>query len=143
MKLVFAVFVSAVLLAAAEPQEKKTAAPAKLIKPLEVPPGAVEREPGRFYYTDAQGKKWIYSKTPFGTAKLEDKPADPDAPKPIDPLANVKITEEGDTVKFERPGPFGVYKWQKKLTDLDDKEKAALTKFHESSPKQKPESKQE
>src|SRR4030088_3078536 len=135
MKFVFAVFVSAMLLAATEPQAKKQtpAAPAKLIKPLEIPPGAVEREPGRFYYTDQQGKKWIYSKTPFGIARLEDKPADADAPKPIDPRPNAKIPEEGDFVKFERPGPFGMYKWQKKRADLDDKEKAALTKDRDSS----------
>jgi len=159
MRLLFALSVFAILLAATEPQAKKTAtpapapAPAKPVKPVEIPPEAVEREPGRFYYTDAQGKKWIYSKTPFGIARMEDKPVDADAPKPLDPLANVKITEEGDTVKFERPSPFGVYKWQKKLTDLDEQEKAALTRSRESSPKQKspqeskheskPESKQE
>jgi hypothetical protein len=28
-------------------------------------------------------------------------------------------------VKFERPGPFGTYKWEKKKTDLDAGEKAA------------------
>ena len=37
-----------------------------------------------------------------------------------------KATEDGDTVRFERPGPFGVYKWQKKKSDLDETEKAAL-----------------
>src|SRR6266480_2157578 len=111
MRLLFALFVSAILLAAAEPQTKKTTAPApaKPIKPIEIPPGAVEREPGRFYYTDQQGKKWTYSKTPFGIARWEDKPADADAAKPLDPMANVKIIEQGDTVKFERPGPFGIY----------------------------------
>src|SRR5947209_16937394 len=109
MRLVLAVFSSVLLLSAADPQTKKQA-PAQAIKRLEIPAGAVEKEPGRFYYTDAQGKKWIYSTTPFGVARLEDKPADPAAPKPVDPLANAKATVEGDTVKFERPGPFGVYK---------------------------------
>jgi hypothetical protein len=124
------------MLAATEPQEKKQPAPAKVIKPLEIPAGAVEREPGRFYYTDPAGKKWIYSKTPFGIARAEDKPADPEAPKPADPMDYVKVTEEGDTVKFERPGPFGVYKWQKKKADLDEKEKIALQKAQENAAKQ-------
>ena len=29
-------------------------------------------------------------------------------------------------VRFERLGPFGVWKWEKKKSDLDDDEKAAL-----------------
>src|SRR5947207_9171062 len=135
MRLLITVFISTVLLSAGEPQTRKQTpgtgsqpAPAKAAKPIEIPPGAVEREPGHFYYTDQQGKKWIYSKTPFGIARWEDKPADADAPKALDPMANVKVIEEGDVVKFERPGPFGTYKWQKKKSDLDEQEKAALTK---------------
>jgi len=148
MRLVFTVFISTMLLTAGEPQAKKpapAAAATKPIKPLEIPPGAVEREPGRFFYTDQQGKKWVYSRTPFGIARWEDKPVDADAPKALDPMANVKVVEEGDLVKFERPGPFGSYKWQKKKADLDEPEKAALTKSRDTSPKQKtpPESKQE
>src|SRR5437016_4852833 len=112
MRFLITAFISTMLLAAAsEPQAKKQPpgsgaqpAPAKAAKPIEIPPGAVEREPGRFYYTDQQGKKWTYSKTPFGIARWEDKPVDPDAPKALDPMANVKVIEEGDVVKFERPG---------------------------------------
>jgi hypothetical protein len=166
MKFVFAVFISTISLAAtqppatkdapqatkeasqatkqaAKPAAKKPAPPAaaKPIKAIEIPPGAVQSEPGRFSYTDPQGKKWNYAKTPFGIARWEDKPADPDAPKPIDPLANVKITEEGDVVKFARPGPFGTYTWQKKRAELDEGEKAALAKAHDSSTRH--ESKQE
>src|SRR5215471_9927478 len=115
MKLaLFTVLISACTFAATDPQTKQAAQPpAKLIKPLTIPPGAVEHESGRFYYTDPQGKKWIYTKTPWGVSRMEDKPIDPDAPKPIDDFANVKITQDGDVVKFERPGPFGIYKWQK------------------------------
>jgi len=132
MRLIFAMFTTALVLAASDPQAaKKTdqpAAPAKEIKPLEVPKGAVETEPGTFRYTDADGKKWIYRKTPFGVAKLEDKPADAaDAAKPAaDPAAGIKATEDGDVVRFERTGPFGVYKWQKKKSELDEVERTAL-----------------
>ena len=136
MKLAFAVFVSTLALTAGEPQAKKETTEAKPIKRYEIPAGAVEREKGRFYYTDPDGKKWIYSRTPFGIARAEDKPADPNEPKPIDSMANVKVIEEGDIVKFERPGPFGIYKWQKKKQDLDEKEKAALQKAQNSSAKQ-------
>ena len=134
MKLLLTVFVGALALAAGEPQDKKKAEPApKEIKPIKIPAGAVEREPGTFYYTDPQGKKWIYRPTPFGIAKYEDKPPDPNAPKPVDEFANIKITETGDLVKFERPGPFGTYKWEKKKQDLDEKEKAAYKKWQDSS----------
>ena len=34
----------------------------------------------------------------------------------------MKATEDGDTIRFERPGPFGTYKWQRKKTDLDEME---------------------
>ena len=60
----------------------KAAAP-RLIQPLAIPKDAVEYEPGSFRATDAAGKKWIYRKTPFGVARLEDKPviAPPDPPR--------------------------------------------------------------
>jgi hypothetical protein len=130
MKLIFVVFASAMMLMASDPQSaKKTTAPApaKQIKPLEIPKGAVETEPGTFRFTDSDGKKWIYRKTPWGVARLEDKPADKaDAPRPADPSAGIKVTEEGDTIHFERPGPFGAYRWQKKVSELDESERAAL-----------------
>ena len=129
MKYAFAVLMTAGLLAAAEPQatKKKAAAPAPAapVKRLEVPAGAVERD-GRYYYTDADGKKWIYVRTPFGASRMEDKPDAAPATKPAEPFANVKITESGDTVTFERPSPFGTAKWQKKKSELTDEEKAAL-----------------
>jgi hypothetical protein len=138
MRLVLLVLTATYMLAATDPQSKKKteAPPAKLIKPLTVPPGAVEREPGHFYYTDSAGKKWIYIKTPFGIARVEDAPPAANAPKPVDEFANIKIIEEGDVVKFERPSPFGTYKWQKKKSELDEKEKAALAKSQDTSAKQ-------
>ena len=129
MKLILVILASTVLAAASDPQAtKKTTAPApaKQIKPLEIPKGAVETEPGTFRYTDSDGKKWIYRKTPFGVARLEDKPVDKSAEPAPDPSAALKVTVEGDMVHFERPGPFGAYKWQKKMSELDESERAAL-----------------
>ena len=37
----------------------------------------------------------------------------------------ITATEDGDTIRFERAGPFGVYKWQKKKSELADDERAA------------------
>jgi hypothetical protein len=122
------------LLNAADSQAKKPAA-ATPIPPrrAEVPAGAVEREPGRFFYTDKDGKKWIFVRTPFGYSRLEDKPGASSPAEPNIPLANVKVTESGDTVSFERPSSFGVTKWQKKKADLTDDEKAALRRSQEEA----------
>ncbi len=136
MKFVFAVLLSAALLAASEPQAKKAAPAASAVpaKRLEIPKGAVEREPGRFFYTDAGGKKWIFVRTPFGPSRMEDKSSDDIAPAtPADPFADIKITESGDTVTFERTGPFGTSKWQKKKSALNETEKAALRRSQDSA----------
>ena len=133
MKLIFMMIAGALLLSATDPQTaKKTTAPppARQIKPVEIPKGAVETEPGTFRYTDADGKKWIYRKTPWGVARMEDKPADNAAAAPQQPAADatagIKASEEGNVIHFERPGPFGTYKWQKKESELDESERAAL-----------------
>jgi hypothetical protein len=129
MKLLIALGFTAVLLAAA-PQAKqddqtKNAKVAPAEKPLtEIPASAVEFEKGSYRYTDSNGKKWILRPTPFGISRVEDTGAVPVAVQDHS-LDNTKITEDGDSVKFERPGPFGVYKWEKKKADLDAGEKAA------------------
>ncbi len=109
-------------------QEKAKPAPA----PLTVPAGAVETAPGTYSYTDPAGKKWVYRKTPFGVSRMEDKGESADAAgqgtKPADAEAwkQVTATEDGDTVRFTRPGPFGAYKWETKKSDLSEQEKAVL-----------------
>jgi hypothetical protein len=110
--------------AAAQPAKPpaKPAAPVRQIQTVEIPKGAVEYEPGSFRFTDAQGKKWIFRKTPFGVARMEDRPA---AAAP-DPSADLtKATEVGDSIRFERPGPFGTYRWERKKSELTETEKAA------------------
>ena len=81
MKLFFVVFVSALALSAADPQAKKdtskesasaTAKAADASKPSAIPADAVKDADGDYHYTDAQGKKWIYHKTPFGVSRMED-----------------------------------------------------------------------
>lgn len=110
--------------------KQDTKAPAKkqqvTAPPKEIPANAEEVEPGTFRYTDSLGKKWFLRKTPFGLARFEDT-GEPLQKKysAEDPMMGVKITEAGDSLHFERPGPFGTYKWDKKKTDLTAEEKAA------------------
>jgi len=85
--------------------------------------GAKRVEPGTYSFTDAQGKKWIYRQTPFGIVRLEDKPAEPAAAPAAGPP--ITATEDGDIVRFERPGPFGPFRWQKKKSEMDKDERSA------------------
>ena len=130
MKLLSAVFAVITVLSAAEPRvaPRPGVAPRPTVAPrLVVPKGAVQSAPGTFRYTDAKGVKWIYRETPFGVARLKDVPENATVPAP-DPGAGIKATIDGDTVRFERPGPFGVYKWEKSKSDLNDAERAALNR---------------
>ncbi len=92
-----------------------------VVKPVEIPKGAVQAEDGSYRHTDSKGKKWIYRKTPFGVSRAEDVP---DKKPPKETFDNVTATEDGDVIRFERPGPFGTYKWQTKKADLSEMEKA-------------------
>ncbi len=131
MRLLIVFSISAMLLAAADqpggkPKPEttpKAAAKATAAKPLAIPAGAVEAD-GGWRYTDAQGKKWIYRKTPFGVARMEDKPDTRPAVQAVRP-EDVKATEKGEYILFERPGPFGTYKWQARKTELNELEQAA------------------
>jgi len=109
-------------------QDKKTdAAPsAKDASALpSVPAGAKEVGPNLYRYTDAQGKTWMYRKTPFGVGKWEDKPSEQPAAS-VDVPATV--TEVGDSYQFQRQTPFGMQKWTVKKAELNDFEKALVEK---------------
>jgi hypothetical protein len=139
MKLLFAAFVSALALFAQAPQADppvKKQAPKAAPKVTDasqaspIPPEAVLGAGGAYHYTDPQGKKWIYRQTPFGVTHVEDTPqlaaAKVAAQAAADTVARIKATEDGDKVRFERQGPFGLWKWEKKKSELDESEKAAL-----------------
>jgi hypothetical protein len=90
---------------------------------LTIPKDAVPNSDGISYiYTDKQGKRWVYAKTPFGLTKF---PAS-DAPMIPQDLSTTKAIDKGDTVRFERPGPFGTMTWEKKKADLTDDERHLL-----------------
>ena len=87
-----------------------------------VPSGAAEAAPYLYRYTDREGKTWFYRQTPFGVVRYLDQPAA--APK--QPEADgIRATEDGQAVRFERPGPFGIYRWTRNKSELDAGEQAA------------------
>jgi hypothetical protein len=106
-------------------------AAAKPPKPLEVPATAVEFERSAFRYTDAQGVKWIYYKTPFGVTRVADEPV---APKPAPTYDDVKAVEDGDIIRFERPGPFGIFHWQRAKSELNEMERAVWSRQQQAPP---------
>ena len=110
--------------------KKAKPAPANKVQEITIPAGAVEVEPYTYRYTDAQGKKWIYRKTPFGISRAEDKVAEDTKAEDLKKDENARLidattaVEDGDAIRFERPGPFGVAKWQRKKTELNEVEHA-------------------
>jgi hypothetical protein len=108
MKLLIVFSISAVLLAAADQAPK-----------LAIPQGAVATSPSTYRYTDAEGKKWIYYRSPFGVTREPE-----GAPQRFTrDFANVKATEQGDSIRFERPTPFGPFRWQAKKSELNEMER--------------------
>ena len=97
---------------------------------ITLPADAVEIAPYTYRYTDNQGKKWIYRKTPFGLMRSEDRPVTAqEAQKAEDQMARLvestTAVEEGDSVKFERVLPFGRTQWTRKKSELNEVERAA------------------
>lgn len=93
----------------------KKAAPAPAPK-LVVPPDAVRIDANTWRHTDKEGRTWRYVQSPFGVTRFE--VAAQSAAAPADTPADMKSFEEGDSVRFERPSPFGVIKWTRKKTEL-------------------------
>lgn len=97
--------------------KKATAAPPQA---MTIPKGAIANPDGTYAWTDKDGTKWTYAKTPFGVMKSRTS----DAPATTPTLqSNVKVFDEGDKVRFERTTPFGVMKTEKSKSDLTDDER--------------------
>jgi hypothetical protein len=107
--------------AQADDNKDKKKAPAP--QALTIPKDAVPNSDGLSYvWTDKQGQKWVYVKTPFGITRSP--ASEPTAGAPD--LRLTKAIDKGDTVRFERPGPFGTISWEKKKSDLTDDERHLL-----------------
>lgn len=131
--IVIALALGLALGAGAQEKQGKTAAKATANKkpapqksdPNALPRDAVEIEPGVYRWKDAQGKTWIIRRSPFGLLKGEEGPKNEPAAREDDASAALKVVEEGDLLRFERPTPFGVTRWTKKKTELDELERRA------------------
>jgi hypothetical protein len=69
----------------------------------------------------------MYRRTPFGVSRWEDRQdgaerAAADADK--NRLDATTAVEDGELIRFSRPGPFGAYKWSKKKDELDAEERS-------------------
>lgn len=125
MNIRFGVFTLIACAALAPAATKKKVAP-KTPPAVTIPKDAVANPDGVSYaWTDKQGKKWTFTKTPFGIMKapVTDAPA---TAAPASDLAGTKAIDKGDTVRFEHPSPFGVTSYEKKKSDLNDDEKRLL-----------------
>jgi hypothetical protein len=127
------------------------------------PKGAEEIAPHTYRYKDQAGKVWIYKQTPFGYVKrpedaLPEKSENASStPSPFGPVKNsapskgrndatpfgnskasagpgiTKAVEEGDSIRFERPSPFGPYRWTRKKTDLTAAEQEAWDRLRKQT----------
>lgn len=123
-------------LAVSAAAEQKKPAAGEESKTLTIPADAVEAGPSTWKYTDRDGKKWIYRKTPFGVVRVEDVP-ESEKPVPAGPEQRTKswkVTDLGDKVAFENASPFGPQKWTKKKSELNEDEKAALARAQRETP---------
>jgi hypothetical protein len=107
-----------------DPQSNPPASPAPSAPsvPIGPPKEAVEIARYTFRYTDAQGKVWIYRRTPFGWMKAERKDV-PEAAPAAAALPETRVVEDGDGVRFERNTPFGMQRWRRKKSELTEQEK--------------------
>jgi len=105
--------------------QKPTASQKANAPVLTIPEGATLVEPNTYRLTDSSGKTWMYRQTPFGISRWEDSPAAA-APQPAPQTQPTKITDLGDSVRFERKTAFGVSQWVRKKTELTDEEKTLV-----------------
>jgi len=130
--LVLFLILGAVAAAPAQKVADKKTAPAKKAVPqksnaMTVPSDAVLVEPGRWKHTDAKGKIWMYRESPFGIVRYE--------PEAVSVVAaadtGMTVVEEGDSVRFTKPSPFGPRTWTRKKAELEGDELLTWNKFLE------------
>jgi hypothetical protein len=101
-------------------------------RPAGVPADAQPLPDGVWRWVDANKKVWLLQESRQGLLKVEETKgagpfAGPNAKKASEPSADavldlMSVKEEGDSLRFYRPGPFGQYSWVKKKTQLNREE---------------------
>jgi len=106
--------------------------PARKGIPLTVPPDAIEVSPGLYRWAGKDNKVWMYRKTPFGVSRWVD---DHDDSKLRVVTQETRVTDLGDSVRFERPTPFGSQIWVRKKADMDETERLIFERQqHKTTP---------
>jgi hypothetical protein len=97
------------------------------VKAVVIPKDAVALGGQKWRWTDAKGKKWIFTRTPFSIVKTEESAvaAGDSESTPSNRLSGATIIDEGDTLKFVTKTPFGTNEWRKKKSDLTEEERDA------------------
>jgi hypothetical protein len=124
------------VLAAAEQKKAPARQPASS-QGIQIPKDAQEIEPYTYRHTDAQGKIWIYRKTPFGVVRYPEQPAEQAKPTE-EALQSMTAVEEGDSLRFERTTPFGKVRWTRKKTELTELERKAWERQRHKDAETKP-----
>jgi hypothetical protein len=128
---------AATAMAADKPKKpKRKKAPAAAQGTVTIPKDAVPIDDRNWRWVDKDGKVWVFQQTPFGVLKGEEHGPAKD-PELIPP--GLTAVEEGDSIHFERPWPFGgTLKWNRKKTELTEMEAAAWKQAQEASKQQAP-----
>jgi cold shock CspA family protein len=95
--------------------------------PITLPADAKKTGDGTWTHTDAQGKEWVYRQMPFGLTRAEKGQVEEFANKAVMLPPGMTALEQGDKVRFSRQTPFGPVTWVKKIDELSDTERAALS----------------
>ena len=103
-------------------------APSKPAPALTIPADAERVGEHEFRKREADGKVYIYRRTPFGVARMEETAVQQSSPSTSVAEEPVQVVEEGDTVRFERKGPFGKNVWTRKKSELNAEERSLLEK---------------
>jgi hypothetical protein len=98
-------------------------------RPAGLPVEALPLAEGTWRWVDGEQKVWLFQDTPSGLMKTP-APKNMDQPREAkgadvarDPVLQlISVKEEGETLRFTRPGPFGTYSWVRKKTELDPDE---------------------
>ncbi len=116
-------FVAATFALAQNPRTGTTPLPRANSDLQSIPAAAVEIGPNLYRYTDTSGKAWLYSRTPFGLSRHEDKLAPQTM---ISSAPAVAVADLGESVSFQVQTPFGVSRWVTRKADLTDGEQLLL-----------------
>lgn len=90
---------------------------------VRIPKDARQIDASTWRSTDSQGVVWIYRRTPFGINRYKEESEKQRAMAQGPETNPAKVTDAGDSYRFERSTPFGMQSWTKKKSDLTDSEK--------------------